>query len=80
MPESYFGRVVGAFVPIGFGTRALRWGLVIPKPVLFSVGENYKGGAQVFGVATRLLFGLIGVKVRLFASKTQRGPRSPERT
>ncbi len=36
---------------------------VVPKPVLSSVGENYKMGAQVFGIATGLLFGLVGVKV-----------------
>jgi len=34
--------------------------------VLFSVGENDEGSAQVFGVATRLLFGVVGVEVRPF--------------
>ncbi len=34
--------------------------------MLFSVGENYERGAQVFGVAARLLFGLIGIDVRSF--------------
>jgi hypothetical protein len=36
---------------------------VIPKPVLLSVGQNYKRGAQVFRVSAGLFFGLVGVKV-----------------
>jgi hypothetical protein len=37
---------------------------VIPKPALFSVAENYEGGAQVFGVAAGPLFGIVRVKVQ----------------
>ncbi len=34
--------------------------------MLFSVGENDEGSAQVFGVATRLLLGVVRVEVRPF--------------
>lgn len=52
---------------------------MIPKPVLFSVGENYEGGAQVFGVSASLFFGVVGVKVWPFCFQyTERSAFSGE--
>src|SRR5258708_21805938 len=46
---------------------------VIPKPVLSSVAENYKRGAQVFGISTGLFLGVVGVKVWSFRFEYAKG-------
>jgi len=53
---------------------ALVGAFVIPKPVLFSVGENDEGSAQVLGVAAGLLLGLVGVEVRPFGFQDAKRP------
>ncbi len=72
---------VGQVFPTGSGQVAaggergfaLVGAFVIPKPVLFSVGENYKRGAQVFGISTGLFLGVVGVKVWSFRFEYAKG-------
>src|SRR5216684_278420 len=72
---------VGQVFPTGSGQVAaggergfaLVGAFVIPKPVLFSVGENYESGAQVLRVSACLLLGIIGVKVWPFCFQHTKG-------
>ena len=47
--------------------------LVIPKPMFFAVGQNNKWGAQIFSIAARLFFRIVGVFVLAFGF--ERGAR-----
>ena len=53
---------------------ALIGALVIPKPVLSSVGKNHKRGAKIFSVSPRLFFGVVGVEVGSFRFQDAKRP------